>query len=600
MLARLTSEIAYFTGLRRALSRTTPIGKNPRRTFCDLAEDLAREHGDRVALISDRETFSYAVWNGRANRYARWASSMGYRKGDVVCLLMSNRPEYLSIWLGLARAGLTVALINTHLAGAGLAHCIAIVDPRAVIVDGQMVAQLSSARAQLVGAPDILAHGACVDAALPRIDEIIETFSAAPLTPGERVPLTIQDGALFVYTSGTTGLPKAARITHSRLQRIMYGFSAAMNVKPGDRIYQCLPMYHTNGGVLAPGALLAAGGSCFIRERFSAKEFWSEIAAHECTLFIYVGELCRYLLNAPPGPHDRAHRIRLCVGNGLRPDIFTTFRDRFAIKHILEFYGATEGNVALFNFDSHPGAVGRMPAWAARSFPVKIVAFDVEHNAALRDAEGRCIESQVDEVGELLGEILEDPDKPAARFDGYADPAATSAKIMRDVFRAGDRWFRTGDLLRRDAQGYYYFVDRIGDTFRWKGENVSTTEVSEAIATFPGVLEATVYGVAVPGNDGRAGMAALVVENLAAFDLKGLHAHLAAHLPAYARPAFLRFRQDLDITGTFKQKKMTLVAEGFDATKFSDPVYVEDRAAGGYAPLGADFAERLRNGSIRL
>jgi len=600
MLARLKSEIAYFNGIRRALSRTTPIGKNPTRTFCDLAEELAQRYGDRVALVSERETFSYAVWNGRANRYARWALAKGYKKGDVVCLLMANRPEYLSIWLGLIRAGLTVALINTNLAGAGLAHSVNIVSPRAVIVEASMVPQLDGASAQFTGKPEILVHGALGNSGAPRIDEIVEGLHDSALTHDERVPLNIQDGALFVYTSGTTGLPKAAKITHSRMQRIMYGFSAAMNVKPNDRMYQCLPMYHTNGGILAPGAMLSAGGSCFIRERFSAKEFWSEIVAHQCTLFIYVGELCRYLLNAPPGPYDSAHRIRLCVGNGLRPDIFATFRDRFGIKNILEFYGATEGNVALFNFDSHPGAVGRMPSWAARSFPVKIVAFDVEQNVAKRDANGRGIECGIDEVGELLGEILDDPNKPAARFDGYADPVATSAKIMHDVFRPGDRWFRTGDLLRRDTQGYYYFVDRIGDTFRWKGENVSTTEVSEAIATFPGVLEVNVYGVQVPGKDGRAGMAALVVENPATFDLKGLHAHIAAHLPSYARPVFLRFRTDLDVTGTFKQKKMSLVAEGFDTTKFGDPVYVDDRAAGAYAPICADFADRLREGSARL
>ena len=359
-------------------------------------------------------------------------------------------------------------------------------------------------------------------------------------------------------------MPKAARITHSRLQRMIYGFSAAMNAKASDRMYQCLPMYHSTGGVLAVGAVLTVGGSCFIRERFSATDFWTDIVRHQCTMFVYVGELCRYLLNAPPGSNDRAHRIRLCFGNGLRPDIFTAFRDRFGIKQIMEFYGASEGNIALFNLDSHPGAVGRIPSWAKKSFPIKIVAYDVEQNLDKRNAEGRCIECAPDEVGEALGEILDDPSKPASRFDGYADAGATKSKTLRDVFGAGDAWFRTGDLMRRDAAGYYYFVDRIGDTFRWKGENVSTTEVAEAIATFPGVREANVYGVAVPGYEGRAGMAALVVDGAPDFDLPGLRAHIATHLPTYARPVFLRFRRDLEMTSTFKQKKTELVAEGFD------------------------------------
>jgi fatty-acyl-CoA synthase len=604
LLERIKSEIAYLGGLRRALARTTPVGKNPTRTYCDLADELAILHGDRIALLSDRETFSYREWNGRANRYARWARSQGLGKGDVVCLLMPNRPEYLAIWLGLARAGLITALINTNVSGASLAHSVNIAAAKALIVDASLMPLLAGVRDQLNQPIQILAHGApqtgSATTAAARIDEIVETFADSPLAADERVALTIDDGALYVYTSGTTGMPKAARITHSRLQRMIYGFSAVMNAQVSDRMYQCLPMYHSTGGVLATGAVLSVGGSCFIRERFSASDFWIDVVRHQCTIFAYVGECCRYLLNAPPGPNDKAHRIRLCFGNGLRPDIFAAFRDRFGIRQILEFYAASEGNVALFNLDSHPGAVGRIPAWAKKSFPFKIVAFDVERNIDKRNAEGRCIECAPGEIGEAIGEILNDPNKPASRFDGYADAAATKAKILRDVFREGDAWFRTGDLLRRDAAGYFYFVDRIGDTFRWKGENVSTTEVAEAIASFPGVREANVYGVAVPGYEGRAGMAALVVDGADHFDLAGLRGHIAAHLPAYARPVFLRFRRDLDMTGTFKQKKTDLVAEGIDLSHGHDPVYWDDRTHGAYRPLTAQFRSALRDGSVKL
>jgi fatty-acyl-CoA synthase len=601
---RIRNEIAYFNGLRRALARTTPVGKNLTRSYCDLADELAAQYGDRMALLSDRESFSYREWNGRANRYARWAKSQGLAKGDVVALLMPNRPEYLSIWLGLARAGLITALINTNVSGASLAHSVNIARAKALIVDGSLAGQIARAQGQFDQPLLILNHGAPEgagrEAADPRIDELVETFSDSLLAPDERVALTIDDGALYVYTSGTTGMPKAAKITHSRLQRMIYGFSAVMNATAADRMYQCLPMYHSNGGILAPGAVLTVGGSCFIRERFSTSDFWTDITRHECTLFVYVGELCRYLLNAPPSPIDRAHRIRLCFGNGLRPDIFTAFRDRFGIPKILEFYAATEGNVALFNLDSHAGAVGRIPVWAKKSFPIKIVAYDVEQNIDKRDAQGRCIECAPGEIGEALGEILNDPAKPASRFDGYADSAATKAKILRDVFHEGDSWFRTGDLLRRDAAGYYYFIDRIGDTFRWKGENVSTTEVAEAIATFPGVQEVNVYGVSIPGHEGRAGMAALVVGDVTSFDLPGLRAHIAMHLPAYARPVFLRFRRDLDMTGTFKLKKVDLVAEGFDVARGGDPIYFDDRPAGAYAAVTADFAQALRAGSAKL
>ncbi|MGO9768779.1 MAG: long-chain-acyl-CoA synthetase [Roseiarcus sp.] len=599
MLARLKSEILYARGVLRALSWSKRVARTPRRTIGDYLEGWAADYAERPALIGQSESFTYRELDARANRYARWALARGLRRGDAVCLMMPNRPEYLAIWMGLARVGVAAALINTNLTGPSLAHCVAVVDAGTAIVEASLRLQFAGAQQHLGADLVVFVHGETAGGE-PRIDEEVETFSAAPLAAHERPELTIDDGALFIFTSGTTGLPKAARITHSRVLRIMLGFAAAANAQREDRLYDCLPMYHTNGGVIAPGIALSVGGSCYIRERFSASEFWSEAIRHDCTMFIYVGELCRYLLNAPPSDKDRAHRIRQCVGNGLRPDIFSAFQARFAIRDVLEFYAATEGNVVLFNFDSHPGAVGRMPRWAAKRFPVRAVAFDIDEGVEKRDARGRCIECGVDEPGELLGEILDDPNKPAARFDGYADPAATRAKILRDVFRPGDSWFRTGDLLRRDARGYYYFVDRIGDTFRWKGENVSTTEVAETIAVFPGVLEATVYGVAVPGHDGRAGMAALVVDNVATFDLAGLRALIAERLPSYARPAFLRFRPKLDLTGTFKPKKTELVAQGFDPARADDPIFFDDRGHGVYSRVDADFVAGVEAGAIKL
>ena len=379
----------------------------------------------------------------------------------------------------------------------------------------------------------------------------------------------------------------------------MLGFAAAANAQRQDRMYNCLPMYHSNGGVIALGVALAVGGSCYIRERFSASEFWSDAIRHDCTMFIYVGELCRYLHNTPPSPSDRAHRIRLasatacgrtfsprsrraspsptCSSSTPRPK--ATSRCSISIRIPARSAACRAGRPAL------PGPDRRLRR---------------RRGVEKRDARGHCLECGVDEPGELLGEILDDPGKPAAKFDGYGDPAATRAKILRDVFKPGDAWFRTGDLLKRDARGYYYFVDRIGDTFRWKGENVSTTEVAETIAAFPGVLEATVYGVAVPGHDGRAGMAALVVDNVATFDLAGLRAPIAERLPAYARPLFLRFRPKLDLTGTFKPNKTELVAQGFDPERGGDPVYFDDRPPRLYTRVDADFVAAAQGGSDRI
>jgi fatty-acyl-CoA synthase len=371
-----------------------------------------------------------------------------------------------------------------------------------------------------------------------------------------------------------------------------------MNTSGDDRMYDCLPLYHTAGGLCATGALLVKGGSVVLREKFSAREFWDDVVRWDCTIFQYIGELCRYLVNSPPHPKEREHHLRLACGNGLRPDVWPLFKQRFRIPQIVEFYAATEGNVSLFNFDGKEGAVGRLPWWVAFRFPTKIVRFDVETRQPVRDAQGFCIECGLDEPGEVIGKILKDASKPGARFEGYAAAAETDKKILRDVFEKGDLWFRTGDLMRKDADGYFYFIDRTGDTFRWKGENVSTTEVEAALGTFAGVQEASVYGVALAGHDGRAGMAAIVVRD--DIDLAALYAHLERRLPDYARPIFLRIRSEIDVTATFKQKKIDLVKQGFDPNLTADPIFFSDPRRKGFVRLDRALYEEITAGRIRL
>jgi fatty-acyl-CoA synthase len=371
-----------------------------------------------------------------------------------------------------------------------------------------------------------------------------------------------------------------------------------MNTRASDRMYDCLPMYHTAGGLCAIGSLLVAGGSVVIGEKFSAREFWRDVAQHGCTLVQYIGELCRYLLNTPPGPDESRHRIRLACGNGLRPDIWTQFQRRFRIPRIVEFYAATEGNVLLFNFEGRPGAVGRLPRVLARRFPVRIVAVDLAMQEPVRDAQGLCVPCAPGEAGEAIGRIAKNPAERGARFDGYADTAENEPKILRNAFEPGDAWFRTGDLMRQDARGYFYFVDRLGDTFRWKGENVATAEVAEALCGCAGVLHASVYGVAVPRHDGRAGMAAIAAAP--GLDLAALRAHVVERLPAYARPLFVRRCAAIDVTATFKQKKGELVRAGFDPAATSDALYFDDRARGAYVPLDAGLYERICSGKVRL
>ncbi len=598
LFKRLASEAAFLRGMVRVLRRSVPIAKHPNQTLGDVTEALAARFGERTALVSERETFTYRQWNGRANRYARWALSQGLGKGDTVCLLMPNRAEYLSVWMGIAKAGGATALLNTNLHGETLAHSIRIVRSSVVIVEASMLAQLEGAL-RLIDTPvRVFVHGP--SAIHPRIDSEIEALSDAALEPDEKPKLTIEDRCIYVFTSGTTGLPKAANLNHYRVLLAMKAFSAVADAKKDDRIYDCLPMYHTNGGVLAPGLVLTVGGTCIIRERFSAREFWPDVIRHRCTMFIYIGELCRYLLQQPPSPDDRRHRVRLCVGNGLRPDVWVPFRDRFGIRAIREFYASTEGNCSMFNFDSHPEAVGRVPKWIASRFPIRVIRFDVETEEPMRGSDGLCIECAAGEVGEMVGEIVADPSKPGNRFEGYTDREATERKILRNGLRQGDAWFRTGDLMRRDALGYFYFIDRAGDTFRWKGENVATSQVSETITGFPGVMEASVYGVSVPGTEGRAGMASILAEDRDAFDLAAFRTFLDLSLPAYAIPVFVHLADRLIVTGTFKQRKVELVEQGFDPAKATGPLFFSDPTSRRYKALDIAAFEDIRSRRIRF
>ena len=597
MLDRVKGDVTFLRGVLRTLKKTSPILKNPDRTFPDVMEELAVRFGDAPALLSDAERFSYRELSARANRYARWALGQGLRKGDVVCLLMQNRPEYYAIWLGITRAGGVVALLNTNLTGRSLAHCINIVEPKHIIIGVPLAEALAGAHAQLTTNARIWMHGGG-DERYPRIDAAVDAISGDPVPAAERPALTIEDRALFIYTSGTTGLPKAANINHYRLTLAAHGFAAVMDTTATDRMYDCLPMYHTVGGVCAIGSVLMSGGSVVIREKFSAKEFWDDIVRWECTLFQYIGELCRYLIHSPPNPNETKHRIRLCCGNGLRPDVWPIFKERFRIPHILEYYAATEGNCSLFNFEGREGAVGRLPWFIAHRFPIKVVRYDVEAEQPVRNAEGFCIECAPDEPGEVIGKILSDPKKPGNRFEGYAEKAASERKVLHDAFEKGDAWFRTGDIMRKDRHGYFFFVDRVGDTFRWKGENVATSEVSEAITAFPGIRDANVYGVPVAGHEGRVGMAALVAEN--ALDLRALRIHLAKELPEYARPRFLRITSEIDVTGTFKQKKIDLVRDGFDPSVTPDAIFYDDPQQQTFMPLDKAHYDRLASGSVRL
>ena len=541
---------------------------------------------------------TYGDVANRANAYARWALNHAVAKGETICLIMPNRPEYMAIWLGLTSVGVVVSLINTQLRGPALAHCINIVLPKHIIVAAELGEQLTSGAVQLANQPKIWTHGGGGDSEFDRIDLQVDRFSGAPLTQSERRGVKIADRALLIYTSGSTGLPKAANVSHRRLLQWSLWFAGLMNTQPQDRMYDCLPMYHSVGGVVATGALLVSGGSVLIREGFSARQFWDDVIDGDCTLFQYIGELARYLLNAPENPRERTHRLRLCCGNGLRADVWEKFQSRFAIPRILEFYAATEGNFSLYNVEGKVGAIGRVPSFLAHRFPLALVRYDTATGEPVRDENNFCIRCVTNEVGEAIGRISDEAGHQGGEFEGYSNADQSETKILRNVFEPGDAWYRTGDLMSRDASGFFFFIDRVGDTFRWKGENVATSEVAAAIMAFPNIKEANVYGVHVPGTEGAAGMAALTVDG--DLDFRKFRQHLESRLPPYARPLFLRITDRIAATSTFKHTKRDLQRDGYNPAMTPDRIYFDDSTRRAFVPVDATLYAELRSGNLRV
>jgi fatty-acyl-CoA synthase len=591
--AKLQREWRFLRGLNRTLKAVKSIAPDSANLICDDLQAAVERWRDRSAMTFEGRTLSYAELDAMANRFAHWGKGLNLRRGQTVALFMPNRLEYFAVWYGLSKIGVVTALINNQLSGLALAHCLNISAASAIIVDAETSPVFEAAKgllekplSQWILGP---AHGDQRD-----LVQALKSCSQLPPDKVVRGDIRARDTALLIFTSGTTGMPKAARITHVRAQLYMRGFAGATGAKASDRIYVALPLYHATGGLCALGAALLTGGSVFLRRRFSATHFWGEAADEGCTMFVYIGELCRYLVNQPPGDDEARHKIRLAFGNGLRPDIWPVLKQRFHIPDILEFYGSTEGNVSMFNFDGREGAIGRVPKWLRNRFNVRLVQFDVETEEPIRGPNGLCVEAGPGQIGECVGHIAGDA---RSEYAGYVDKAASEKKVLRDVFEKGDAWFATGDLMKTDADGYFYFVDRIGDTYRWKGENVSTNEVAEHLQACPGVREANVYGVAVQGAEGRAGMAGLVVG--ADFDIKTFSEGVARELPSYAQPLFVRILPAIETTGTFKARKMDLIADGFDPGKIKGPLYFHD-AKRGYVKVTKGVYEKIAAGAVKV
>lgn len=542
--------------------------------FGARVEANAKIFGHRTAIRFEGQEVTWAEFNALANQYAHYITSQGVERGDTVSVIMENRIEFLALLVGLNKMGVTAGLINTNLTGKPLMHCITVTQSKKCIFGSEISGALNEVKADLE-----LTEGEDYFE-VPALGQEPTTNWAKNLSAGaqeasEEDPegtgqTTLGEVALYIFTSGTTGLPKAAVLSNRR-----YLTSADMAAKAGfkcseqDRMYICLPLYHGTGLMVGAGAAMVSGASMFIRRKFSASNFLQEVRDEGCTLLVYIGELCRYLSNTEAKSDDHKNPLRSMMGNGLRPDVWTGFKQRFGIKRVAEFYGSSEGNVAFANLMNRDCTVGMT------SSEVALVRYDVDNDEIVRDSAGRCQLVAEGEPGLLLGKITED-----TVFEGYTDPEATEKKIVRDALETGDAWFNSGDLMQTIDVGFslgyphYQFVDRVGDTFRWKSENVSTNEVGEIINGFEQVKFCNVYGVEIPGADGRAGMAAITLaDGVPTLNLEAFSEYLRTELPGYAVPVFVRIQPDIDVTGTFKMVKGDLRKQAYDIRQFDDPVY---------------------------
>lgn len=596
-LREVFSTFAHLPTLLRVKKSLEPKPLNTPDSLAIRMETVVERFGNRPAVIFEGTTLTWNEVNERSNRYAHALKSLDITRGDTVSVVMENRIEFICLLVALHKIGAVASLINTNLTGNSLVHCLSITESKTCVFGEECLSAINDVRAtasetgveRYLFVTDV-GQSTCPDWS-DDLDVLAQQQSSA--NPPDTGDTTIGETALNIFTSGTTGLPKAAVVSHRRLLASAAGsYLGGLRCTEKDCIYLCLPLYHGTGLFLGVGASLSTGACLFIRRKFSGSNFLKEARENNTTCFIYIGELCRYLLNTPEAADDHLNPITRVMGNGLRPDVWHQFKRRFGIERVAEFYGASEGNVGFVNVLNRDCTVG------TTTMPIEIVSYDVEEDEIVRGADGRLIRVDPGEPGLLLGKITED-----TKFDGYTSEAETEKKIIRDAFEDGDAWFNSGDLMRTIDVGFslglphFQFVDRVGDTYRWKSENVSTNEVGEVINSHPQVRFCNVYGVDIPGADGKAGMAAIVLgHGESTLDLESFSAHVKSQLPSYARPVFIRIQSDIDTTGTFKMVKGQLRKEGYDIDAVQDPLYVLKPGSENYAPLDASFAAEIRAG----
>lgn len=569
-LPKLIAKLPHIAaGLKQAYLRTasTPTG------LAISFESAVKRNPTGNALFFEDQQYSYTALNDWANQIAHFYHAKGAKKGDVIAVIIENRAELLATTLGLAKLGVVVALVNTAQTSKVLEHSINLVKPIAVIVGEECRLAIEEVRANL----DIAEHsfywladqntrqntGEAPQGFQNLAEEILQ-FPKENLSETQAV--TGADGLFYIYTSGTTGLPKAVIFSNSRWMLAFGTYGHVLNLKKDDVMYCTLPLYHATGMIVCWCGVIAGSSTLAIRRKFSTSHFWEDVKKFDASAIGYVGELCRYLIDAPAHADERTHRVGKMIGNGMRPNIWNKFKQRFGIEEVFELYASSEGNVGFSNIFNFDNTVGFSPV------PYAIIQYDKDLDQPILDQKGHCIKVKKGETGLLIGKITR-----RSPFDGYTDPEKNKSSIMHHVFTKNDCYFITGDLVKDIGFRHAQFVDRLGDTFRWKGENVSTTEVENICSDYEKIAEAVVYGVEIPNTNGRAGMAAITLKEAEVLndeDLENMAISFKKNLPNYAVPVFLRIQKTIETTGTFKYQKSKLKQEGFDPKQTDEQILV--------------------------
>ncbi|XP_051268263.1 long-chain fatty acid transport protein 6 isoform X1 [Dicentrarchus labrax] len=564
-------------------------------TYLDCFLYQARRNPNKPFIIFEKQTLTYQDVDRRSNQFANAFRTEGsLKQGDIVALLMFNEPDFICVWLGLCKLGCEVAFLNVNIKAKSVLHCFQTCGAKTLVVGADLVHLVEEVPPDLKDniAMWVVDHMSPSEEFRSLLDKV-EHMSGETLSDLPNVD--IMSNFLFIFTSGTTGLSKAARVGHLKAI-VSMAFFEMCGATADDIIYITLPLYHMSASLLGVGGCIHLGATCVLKKKFSASQFWKDCVKHNVTVVQYIGELCRYLVNHPTVPEEKAHRVRLAAGSGLRSDVWMEFVNRFGRIKIREGYGLTEASIGFLNYTDEVGPIGRASYFNKLSMPFELLSYDPQTYEPVRTDSGRCIRAQIGEAG-----ILVAPLTAMNQFMGYAgNKVQSEKKLLRDVFETGDVYFNTGDLLFHDYRDFLYFRDRIGDTFRWKGENVSTTEVSEVLGLVDFIQEANIYGVTIPGYEGRAGMAAVVLKQDHQLNGTKLYNHLVKTLPAYAWPWFLRVQTSLDVTETFKQQKVKLVQEGFNPDVTKDPLYFLDLSQKDYILLTAALYEDIVSGKIHL